>query len=164
MPRRFARGKANGPPKYPRRPRWPYARGMNRRAFVLASLSTFVLPQALSALGCKSKASLDADVDHLLVAISTSDYDHFKADAHPALAKEVSKEEFEGMAKVLKKLGPLKSKSMQGITVKAGAPSEGKYKMEFQNGSADLEIKSLDGKLVGFHFTGPDVKRLATER
>jgi hypothetical protein len=33
--------------------------------------------------------------------------------------------------------------------------------MEFANGSCKLEIKSLDGKLVGFHFTGPDIERLA---
>jgi len=115
----------------------------------------------LAPLGCKSKASLDADVDHLLVAISTSDYDHFKADAHPALSKEVSKEQFDRMATVLKALGPMKSKSMKSISVKAGAPSEGHYEIEFANGAATLDIKSLDGKLVGFNFGGPDVARLS---
>ena len=133
---------------------------MHRRSLLLALLATLVMGLALSSLGCKSKKTLDADVDHLLTAIATSDYDHFKADAHPALATEVSKEEFDGMAKVLKGLGPLKSKTMTKIEVKAGAPAEGHYDMEFANGSATLEIKSLDGKLVGFHFGGPDVARL----
>lgn len=64
------------------------------------------------------------------------------------------------MAKVLKGLGPLKSKTMTSIQVKAGAPFEGQYDMEFANGSCKLKIKSLDGKLVGFHFSGPDVDRL----
>jgi hypothetical protein len=104
---------------------------------------------------------MDADVDHLLVAMATSDYEHFKADAHPALAKEVSEQEFTTMAAVLKKLGPVKSKSMKSIQIKQGAPSQGTYDMEFANGSCKLEIKSLDGKLVGFHFTGPDIERLA---
>lgn len=132
---------------------------MSRRPFFLVILASFVL--LLTSLGCKSKATLDADVDHLLVALSTSDYDHFKADAHPALAKEVSKQEFEGMARALKGLGPLKTKTMKGISVKAGAPSEGTYEMEFANGSATLQIKSLDGKLVAFHFSGPDIARLS---
>ena len=132
---------------------------MYRRHLFLSFLVTIAM--LLASLGCKSKASLDADVDHLLVAISTSDYDHFKADAHPALAKELSKEQFDRMAKVLKGLGPLKTKSMKSISVKAGAPSEGHYEMQFANGSATLEIKSLDGKLVGFNFNGPDVTRLS---
>jgi len=134
---------------------------MKRRTlFALVSMLVMQLVLSSFLMGCKSKASLDADVDHLLVAIASSDYDHFKADAHPALTKEVSKEEFEGMARVLKKLGPLQSKSMQAINVKSGAPTEGKYKMVFQNGSCTLDIKSLNGKLVGFHFTGPDIDRL----
>jgi len=131
---------------------------MPRRSFLLALLSSVVL--VLSMLGCKSKQTLDADVDHLLVAIASSDYEHFKADAHPGLVQEVSKSEFEGMAKVLKGFGPLKSKSMTSIQIKAGAPTEGQYNMEFANGSCTLKIKSLNGKLVGFHFSGPDVDRL----
>lgn len=131
---------------------------MNRRT--LLSL-VVVLLSLFAFTGCKSKATLDADVDHLLVAIAASDYDHFKADAHPALVNEVSKEEFEGMARALKRLGPLKSKSMKGISVKSGAPTEGHYEMEFENGSCSLEIKSLDGKLVAFHFSGPDIARLS---
>ncbi len=135
---------------------------MSRRPLLHALLVSVALLLGLLGLpGCKSKATLDADVDHLLVAISTSDYDHFKADAHPALTKEVSKQEFDGMAKALKGLGPLKSKSMKSISVKAGAPSEGQYDLEFANGSASLQIKSLDGKLVAFHFTGADVARLS---
>lgn len=133
---------------------------MQRRSFLLAFLSMLVMQLVFSTLGCKSKKTLDADVDHLLVAIGSADYDHFKADAHPSLVNEVSKQEFDGMAKVLKKLGPLKSKSMTSIQVKAGAPTEGHYDMEFANGSCKLDIKSLDGKLVGFRFTGPDVERL----
>lgn len=133
---------------------------MNRRSLFALVLSALVMALGFSSVACKSKASLDADVDHLLTAIASSDYEHFKADAHPALATEVSQDEFEGMARVLKKLGPLKSKKMTSIQVKSGAPSEGKYEMEFENGKCDLEIKSLEGKLVGFHFTGPDVQRL----
>lgn len=134
---------------------------MNRRFFIFAFLSTLVIQLGLSSLGCKSKATLDADVDHLLVAVASSDYEHFKADAHPALTKEVSEEEFNGMSKILKKLGPVKSKTMKSIQVKAGAPTQGTYDMEFTNGKCQLEIKSLDGKLVGFHFTGPDIQRLS---
>lgn len=134
---------------------------MKRRHFLLVLFSSLVLQLALSSLGCKSKATLDADVDHLLVAIGGSDYEHFKADAHPALVTEVSKEEFDRMAKVLKKLGPIKSKTMTAIRVKAGAPTEGNYNLEFANGSCSLSIKSADGKLAGFHFTGPDIQRLS---
>jgi len=134
---------------------------MNRRFFIFAFLSTLVIQLGLSSLGCKSKATLDADVDHLLVAVASSDYEHFKADAHPALTKEVSEDEFNGMSKILKKLGPVKSKTMKSIQVKAGAPTQGMYDMEFANGKCQLEIKSLDGKLVGFHFTGPDIQRLS---
>ena len=85
---------------------------------------------------------------------NVEDVDRLLADARRAL------QEFEDMAKVLKKLGPLKSKSMTSIQVKSGAPTEGKYNMEFTNGSCQLDIKSLNGKLVGFHFTGPDIARL----
>jgi hypothetical protein len=131
---------------------------MARRSILLLVLS--VLLAFVLSLGCKSKKTLDADVDHLLVAIASSDYDHFKADAHPALAKEVTKQEFDDIAKVVKKLGPLKSKTMTSISVQSGAPTEGHYDMEFTNGSCQLDIKSLDGKLVGFHFTGPDITRL----
>ena len=134
---------------------------MERRRLLLALLSTLVLSLVFSSLGCKSKASLDADVDHLLVAIGATDYEHFKADAHPALVTEVSKQEFDGMAKVLKKFGPMKSKTMTSIRVKAGAPTEGDYNLVFANGSCTLLIKSVDGKLAGFHFTGPDVQRLS---
>jgi hypothetical protein len=137
------------------------SRRSRRSLLVVLVLSLFAL---FTVSGCKSKASLDADVDHLLVAIGSSDYDHFKADAHPALQKEVTKEEFEGMARVLKKLGPLQSKSMTAIRVKSGAPTEGDYKMVFTNGSCNLAIKSLNGKLVGFHFTGPDIDRLLREK
>lgn len=133
---------------------------MPRRSLLTLLISLTLIVGAFGLGGCKSKASLDADVDHLLVAIASSDYDHFKADAHPALQKEVTKEEFEGMARVLKKLGPLQSKSMTAIRVKSGAPTEGDYKMVFANGSCNLAIKSLNGKLVGFHFTGPDIDRL----
>ena len=132
---------------------------MNRRSLLLVAIA-FVVQLALASVGCQTKASLDGDVDHLLVALTSSDYDHFKADAHPALAKELSKQEFEAMARVIKKLGPLKSKKMTGIQVKAGSPSEGKYDLVFENGSCQLEIKSLSGKLVSFHFTGPDIQRL----
>lgn len=131
---------------------------MPRRQILLAVLST--LFAIVFSLGCNSKKTLDADVDHLLVAIASTDYDHFKADAHPGLAQEVTKQEFDDIAKVVKKLGPLKSKTMTSIKVNAGAPTEGKYNMEFTNGSCELEIKSLNGKLVGFHFTGPDIARM----
>jgi hypothetical protein len=30
----------------------------------------------------------------------------------------------------------------------------------FTNGSCTLQIKSIEGKLAGFHFSGPDVERL----
>jgi hypothetical protein len=133
---------------------------MNRRSLLLTLVASLITLLAFSSTGCKSKKTLDADVDHLLVAISTSDYDHFKADAHPALVNEVSKGEFESMARVLKRLGPLKQKTMKSISVKQGAPTEGQYDMEFENGSCSLAIKSLDGKLVGFHFEGADIKRL----
>lgn len=130
---------------------------MIRHSFLLALSLMFAL---VFSIGCKSKQTLDADVDHLLVAIASSDYDHFKADAHPALAQEVSKQEFDDIAKVVKKLGPLKSKTMTSIQVKSGAPTVGQYNMDFTNGSCQLEIKSLNGKLVGFQFTGPDIARL----
>lgn len=133
---------------------------MHRRSLLLALVASLALLVAFSSAGCKSKKTLDADVDHLLVAIASSDYEHFKADAHPGLVNEVSDHEFDSMAKALKALGPLKSKSMTAIRVKAGAPTEGDYAMEFENGSCSLAIKSLDGKLVGFHFTGPDIDRL----
>lgn len=135
---------------------------MGRRS-ILVLLATVILSLVFSAFGCKSKQTLDADVDHLLVAIASSDYDHFKADAHPALAQEVTKQEFDDIAKVVKKLGPLKSKTMTSIQVRSGAPTHGKYNMEFTNGSCELEIKSLNGKLVGFHFTGSDIARLLKE-
>src|SRR5690606_34988376 len=135
--------------------RMEYHRPMiERRSLILALFSMLVMQLVFSSLGCKSKKTLDADVDHLLVAIASSDYDHFKADAHPSLVDEVSKDEFESMAKVLTRLGPLKSKSMTSIQIKSGQPTEGQYDMEFTNGSCKLQIKSLDGKLVGFHFTG----------
>jgi hypothetical protein len=138
-----------------------YRPRMHRRFLLVAFVSTlFVL---FSSVGCKSKKTLDADVDHLLVAVASSDYDHFKADAHPALAKEVTKQEFDEIARVLKKLGPLKSKTMTSIQVKSGEPTQGKYTLEFTNGSCALDIKSLDGKLVGFHFTGPDIARLKND-
>ena len=130
------------------------------RPFFLLVLSMFALVFSIGSTGCKSKQTLDADVDHLLVAIASTDYDHFKADAHPALAQEVTKQEFDDIAKVVKKLGPVKSKTMTSIQVKSGAPTVGQYNMEFTNGSCQLEIKSLNGKLVGFHFTGPDIARL----
>ena len=123
-------------------------------------MSSLVMALVFSSTGCKSKKSLDADVDHLLAAIAASDYDHFKADAHPGLVTEVSKAEFDSMAKVLKKLGPLRSKSMTAMRVKSGAPTEGDYDMVFANGACKLQIKSVNGKLAGFHFTGPDVSRL----
>lgn len=136
---------------------------MNRRALFLVFISAVAVWLTASTLGCKSKKSLDGDVDHLLTAIAAANYEHFKADAHPALSQEVSKEEFDRMAVVLKKLGPLESKSMTSISVKAGAPAEGKYDMRFANGQCVLEIKSLEGKLVGFRFRGPDIERLARE-
>ena len=143
-----------------RTPRNAYRGPMHRRTLLLTLVAALVTLFALSSTGCKSKKTLDADVDHLLVAIARSDYEHFKADAHPALVNEVSKDEFESMAMVLKRLGPLKSKTMKSISVRQGAPTEGQYDMEFENGSCSLAIKSLDGKLVGFHFEGPDIKRL----
>jgi hypothetical protein len=136
-----------------------YRETMDRRSILVALLATFVM-QLVSGLGCKSKQSLDADVDHLLVAIASADYELFKADAHPSLVNEVSKEEFDGMVRVLEKLGPLESKRMTSIHVQAGGPAEGQYDMKFTNGSCKLQIKSLDGKLVAFHFTGSDIDRL----
>lgn len=134
---------------------------MKRRALLLVLVSIITAWLATSVLGCRSKKSLDADVDHLLTAIAATDYDHFKADAHPSLAQEVSKQEFDRMALVLKKLGPLESKQMTSIEVKAGGLAEGKYEMRFANGSCTLQIKSVEGKLVGFRFLGPDIERLS---
>ena len=60
---------------------------MKRRALLLVLVSVVTAWLATSTLGCRSKKSLDADVDHLLTAIATADYDHFKGDAHPSLAQ-----------------------------------------------------------------------------
>lgn len=136
---------------------------MDLRSLLRVLALTMLMLLAAASAGCRSKKTLDADVDHLLAAIASSDYEHFKADAHPSLVDEVSAQEFDSMARALKALGPLESKSMTAIRVKSGAPTEGDYAMKFAHGSCSLAIKSLDGKLVGFHFTGPDIERLSKE-
>ena len=69
---------------------------------------------------------------------------------HPALVTEVSKEEFDGMAKVLKKLGPIKSKTMTAIRVNAGAPTEGDYNLEFaaRDGAFDQRVPSAHATMA----------------
>lgn len=117
----------------------------------------FVLTAWLATLGgCKAKASLDADVDHLLTAIATADYEHFKLDADPGLVKEVSKQEFDEGSVTVKKLGALKSKSMKGLETKTTngvTVSSGNYDLVFANGKCKLQIKSHEGKLFAFHFS-----------
>ncbi|MBX3225835.1 MAG: hypothetical protein KIT84_30340 [Labilithrix sp.] len=126
---------------------------MRKTAFIVWLFAAWMAIATLG--GCKSKASLDADVDHLLTAIDTSDYEHFKADAHPGLIQEVSQAEFDEGHTAIKKLGPLKSKSMKGMQTSTNngvTTTSGNYDLVFANGKCQLEIKSIGGKLLAFHF------------
>ena len=57
---------------------------------------------------------------------------------------------------------------MHGVSVKSGAPDQGNYGLEYENGEVTLQIEVMDGKLVSFLFTGEDIeaafKKVQAER
>jgi hypothetical protein len=48
---------------------------------------------------------------------------------------------------------------MKSISVKSGQPDEGKYEIEFEKGTVELDLSVVDGKLVSFRFYGDDFEK-----
>ncbi|MBT9558879.1 MAG: hypothetical protein IV100_22805 [Myxococcales bacterium] len=113
--------------------------------------------------GCGRKKSLDTTTDALLEALRTNDYAAFEKIAHPGLLTEVPKPKFEAMSKVVAKLGPLKDRTMKGISVATGKPDQGDYTLEFERGAVQLALRVADDSVVGFELTGETVTAVMKE-
>lgn len=122
---------------------------MSRFSFLLICLLV-----ALSTTGCKAKKTLDKNVDQLLDAVKTNNYMRFTSVIHKALVAEFPKQKFHRLHVALKSLGAFKKRSMIGINIRLGAPSQGTYNLAYEKGYVRLLIAVRHGQIVKFNFTG----------
>jgi hypothetical protein len=120
-----------------------------------ALLATLFL---LLALGCAAKKDLDKTATALREAATAGDYEGFtKLFVSPEeIAQKFPPAKLEMVSKTLKAMGAYKDQSMKSISVKSGQPDQGKYEIQFEKGTAMLDLEVVDGKLVSFRFYGDD--------
>jgi hypothetical protein len=127
-------------------------------------LTTSIIVCAVGlAAGCAAKKDTDQKVDDLIAVLQRGDYAAFKALAAPALATVVPEAKFQTFAKVTRRLGAYQRRTMTGIEVKTGGVRKGTYSVVFASGVAELEVSTVEGRLMGFNLTGDSVRRVMKE-
>ena len=114
------------------------------------TLAALLLAAALALPGCKSKKTLDKNVDKLVEAVQKDDYQAFKEMSHPDLVEKFPKVKFTVLSAAINSLGKFKDRKMRGIEVKGGGLKRGRYKLKFDKGTIRLRIELVDGKLTAF--------------
>jgi hypothetical protein len=106
------------------------------------------------AMGCSSKKELDTAAEGLLSAYRAGDYQAFVSKVHPEIAKQIPEETFANASKAIAALGEPLERSMHGISVKSGGPSEGSYTLKYPDGEVQFKLKVLKGTVVSFNIEG----------
>ena len=89
----------------------------------------------------------------LLGALARGDFDQLASHTADPLTHDMSRAEFDDLAKIVQWLGPLRSRSERSAETDVGLRA---YELQFERGAAvDLEV-SIDptGRLIGFVFSG----------
>ena len=132
----------------------------NRHLLSLLALGSATL---LAFGSLDSKANLDQTVDKVLQELEECDLDGLKAMSHPNLEAKLSLEVIQPHCTLVTKLGAVKSRTMQGFNVQAGAPNTGTYNVVFDHGSATVEVGEVDGQMISYNLKGADVMRIMGE-
>jgi len=119
---------------------------------------TVLMLIALAGPGCQSKKNLDKNVDRLVKAARSNDYEAFEKMSRPELVEKFPRSRFKMLAKALNELGSFEERTMHGIEVKAGGIRKGKYSLRFAKGKVKLELTLAKGELVAFLFSGDDLR------
>lgn len=104
------------------------------------------------------KKNLDKHVDALVDALQRNDYKAFRLIAHPGLLEQFPAERFSNLSKGINFLGAFRERTMHGIKAESGGYREGRYTLDFAQGSVDLDIKLLENRMVSFAFSGEPIE------
>ncbi len=104
------------------------------------------------------KENLDKHVDTLVDALQRNDYEAFELIAHPGLLETFPAKRFSNLSKGISFLGEFRERTMHGIKTESGGYREGRYTLDFAQGSVELEIKLLENKMVSFAFSGEPIE------